>query len=100
MNERAMHAGPSVLAYLLSEGGRAIDRAAAAVAVGHPATVAECGMACDLSVALRSAALAAGADRTLAVLQALAAGDDHPERHGRGGVGSVELVLGRLPTPN
>ena len=98
MNERQTRAAPAVLAYLLSEGGRAVDRAAAAVAVGHPAVVADCGIACDLTSALKSAALAAGAERTLAVLQALSAGDVAEREPGP--AGTVELVLGRLPSSN
>lgn len=100
MNERAVPIA-AVLGYLLAEGGRAVDRAAAAVAVGHPAVVGDCGLACDLTAALRSAALTAGAERTLAVLHALAAGEDHElPGQGHARVGSVELVLGRLPSRN
>jgi hypothetical protein len=99
MDERQARPVAAVLDYLLAEGGRAVDRAAAAVAVGHPATVAECGLACDLTSALKSAARAAGAECTLAVLEALATRRDAVAA-GPASDPSVELTLGRLPSQN
>jgi hypothetical protein len=100
MEETRANLEPAVLEYLLDDGARAVDRAAAAMAVGHPAAVAACGLASDLTSALKWAARAAGPERTLAVLQALAYYDESGSEPAPATRGTVELTLGRAPSPN